>query len=988
MSNEKIIDLADLQAQTEELVTAIDAKDAATLGSAEDYADSCLLEAKDYADDQDASVLQDAKDYADSAASSAGSSAAAASIPLTQKGVPSGVAELDANGLVPSAQLPSFVDDVLEYQDIYAFPATGETGKIYVSLADNKTYRWSGSAYTEISASLALGTTDSTAGRGDWTYAGYQHALAKGSQFASNMYKITTNAEGHVVAATPVTKQDIVDLGIPGDVPEYSLPTMSPTTKGGAKLGDGLSIEDDTLNLGPLTKSDTGAEVTTDGSGIYGIQGEGFAHQDGTPTPSNPQPIMVARGRNLFKNTATTQTVNGITFTVNADKSVTCSGTATANADLIVDVSPSLTGTFTLSGCPQGGSLSTYYLNAQVNGSWAYEVGGDSGAGKTFTGTVTKIAISIKQLNTPINLTFYPQLERSTTPTPYVPYGYVGLEVRGGKNLLDEYTATRDVGVDSSGAIVSIPNYRLSDYIPVKENTTYYLTNVLGSNAANSAAIYDASKTFLRNTTVPGGSKVSGTINTGSNAAYMRVCYYYTADGTVQVEEGSAGTAYEPHRHITPVPLPSKGFLAALPDGTKDTLSIDSAGGVVVGNATNEAVFDGSSDEGWGLSSNNKRSYSNVLKPYARGVASISAVTPSLCTHFGAASPSALYGGTVGFGFDTDATFFITYTGEATTTAALLAFLSANPVTVLYPLATPTTESLGYIDLPSLPQSAKVSIPELEEIGVEWWVEGAGEVAKSVGNLKKKIGDRIDFIEDILDVSSIKYVPLTIVDVTLVAVGSTTKADVSFNASGVSALANWVARSYSSHGFKSPISIAGLIINGTMIDEGELTIDSSNHATWKYPKRFPNPTLEILALASDNIACLMSITSNSPFFSQATTIGNVVQVPVVVDSKRLAEAEQAIADLAAANEPDYDHTFLITSVLNGDTLATLPFYANDILKIEAAGVNGSGTFSPPYYTSSTDFLRVWVTRNNDLVASSGTSYPSVPFSLRVRIWTK
>lgn len=153
MSNEKIIDLADLQAQTEELVTAIDAKDAVIQGNAEDYADSCLLEAKDYADDQDASVLQDAKDYADSAASAAGSSAAAASVPLSQKGAPGGVAELDANGLVPSAQLPSFVDDVLEYQDVNAFPATGETGKIYVSIADNKTYRWSGSEYTEISAS-------------------------------------------------------------------------------------------------------------------------------------------------------------------------------------------------------------------------------------------------------------------------------------------------------------------------------------------------------------------------------------------------------------------------------------------------------------------------------------------------------------------------------------------------------------------------------------------------------------------------------------------------------------------------------------------------------------------------------------------------------------------------------------------------------------------------------------------------------------------
>jgi hypothetical protein len=62
-------------------------------------------------------------------------------------------------GKVPAAQLPSFVDDVLEYANLAAFPVTGETGKIYVDLATNKTYRWSGATYIEISASP--GTTDS-----------------------------------------------------------------------------------------------------------------------------------------------------------------------------------------------------------------------------------------------------------------------------------------------------------------------------------------------------------------------------------------------------------------------------------------------------------------------------------------------------------------------------------------------------------------------------------------------------------------------------------------------------------------------------------------------------------------------------------------------------------------------------------------------------------------------------------------------------------
>ena len=73
-------------------------------------------------------------------------------------GQANGVATLDGSGLVPAGQLPSFVDDVIEAADFASLPGTGETGKIYVTVDNNKTYRWSGSAYVEIQASP--GTTD------------------------------------------------------------------------------------------------------------------------------------------------------------------------------------------------------------------------------------------------------------------------------------------------------------------------------------------------------------------------------------------------------------------------------------------------------------------------------------------------------------------------------------------------------------------------------------------------------------------------------------------------------------------------------------------------------------------------------------------------------------------------------------------------------------------------------------------------------------
>lgn len=98
-------------------------------------------------------------------------------IPMSAKGAAGGVAELDSEGKVPAAQLPSFVDDVLEFATRAAFPVSGESGKIYVDTSTNLTYRWSGSSYVEISESLALGETSSTAYRGDRGKIAYDYAV-------------------------------------------------------------------------------------------------------------------------------------------------------------------------------------------------------------------------------------------------------------------------------------------------------------------------------------------------------------------------------------------------------------------------------------------------------------------------------------------------------------------------------------------------------------------------------------------------------------------------------------------------------------------------------------------------------------------------------------------------------------------------------------------------------------------------------------------
>jgi hypothetical protein len=96
-----------------------------------------------------------------------------------------GYAGLDSSGKVAAAQLPSYVDDVVEAANLAALPVSGETGKIYVTLDTNKTYRWSGSAYVEISASP--GSTD---------------AVTEGS---TNLYFTTQRARDAFSASTGIT---------------------------------------------------------------------------------------------------------------------------------------------------------------------------------------------------------------------------------------------------------------------------------------------------------------------------------------------------------------------------------------------------------------------------------------------------------------------------------------------------------------------------------------------------------------------------------------------------------------------------------------------------------------------------------------------------------------------------------------------------------------------------------------------------------------
>lgn len=155
----------------------------------------------------------------------------------------SGKADL-VGGKVPASQLPSYVDDVLEFANQAGFPSVGETSKLYVALDTNLLYRWSGSAYVNITAAgLALGETSTTAYRGDRGKTAYDHSQTTGNPHSTAVADISglqTTLNG--LAAKPITGVTLVQQFIFTDptiarpaVPSYvSLNWVGPAGSGGA----------------------------------------------------------------------------------------------------------------------------------------------------------------------------------------------------------------------------------------------------------------------------------------------------------------------------------------------------------------------------------------------------------------------------------------------------------------------------------------------------------------------------------------------------------------------------------------------------------------------------------------------------------------------------------------------------------------------------------------------------------------------------------
>ena len=184
-----------------------------------------------------------------------GSANASITTAITGLGVANGIATLDSSGQVPSAQLPSFVDDILEYANLASFPTTGETGKIYVETTGNTTYRWSGTAYVKITS----GEVSSVAGKTGVV------TLTKADVGLADVDNTADASKNVATASKLTTARTINGISFNGSA-NILIADATKLPLAGGTLTGALKVNNTTAS----TSATTGAITTTGGVGIGG----------------------------------------------------------------------------------------------------------------------------------------------------------------------------------------------------------------------------------------------------------------------------------------------------------------------------------------------------------------------------------------------------------------------------------------------------------------------------------------------------------------------------------------------------------------------------------------------------------------------------------------------------------------------------------------------------------------------------------------------
>ena len=408
-------------------------------------------------------------------------------------------------------------------------------------------------------------------------------------------------------------------------------------------------------------------------------------------------PYPAGGGKNLAK--PLSGTVNGITFTLNADGTIQVSGTFTVDAwtylrsdSLTISESGFSVGdqiTIGTSSCQIG--IEFYDSNntrvgalAKVNGyaqatipdnsvTWSYlfyaNANGATGIAGTSINQAVKFLVS----------------KDSNEWTPYSNVcpisGHTSAVVtRTGKNLFDKTTVTTGKCLTASGAETTKSWGNYSDYIRVSPNTAYFISHGIGTNALVTGCYYDAYKNYISGINISGSDNISASFTTPSSCAYIRINVHNDHLNDCQLELGSTASAYEPYQ------------------GTSVTIDLDGTryGGtlnVLTGEMTVDMVsvtFDGSDDEGWLYNSGANGIFYKSIADMKIGF-----YMKGFCNWMPLTNSASVFGIRIGASDNSIYCYQVTTTlPSINDLSTWKTYLASNNLTVVYTLATPLTVQL------------------------------------------------------------------------------------------------------------------------------------------------------------------------------------------------------------------------------------------------------------------------------------------------------
>lgn len=525
-------------------------------------------------------------------------------------------------------------------------------------------------------------------------------------------------------------------------------------------LGDGLASKA-MVNAGYYTYKDISYGGSASNNGIDVAEIDGAYSQETT------------NGKNLLNITLTGGTNNGITYTINDDKSVTLNGATTdAMSQLILNIMTIPNGTYCLNGTNTANVFMRIWSETQQKEIYKSV---NSASFEITNNDVCQIQIYIHRGVTCNNVIIYPQLELGSTATSYEPYTggiaspnpeypqepkFVGDYNEGtqkydidfvtsGKNLLNNeantfslkgvtFTINKDKSILLSGTATETIYWndgKLSANL--YNDKIYTLSGCPSGGGLNKYYMYLYNESFSLNDTgngVTNMSKVTKKVVFG-----IAILSGVNVNGLVfkpQLEIGTTATDYQPYQGFETTTLQLNQPLRELPNGVKDTIE----NGVVT-RRVGEITFDGSSDESWNFDTTYKYAAIDIngVTGYNIGVKNILCDKLYVINSNGSISDST---NTIRYGSsnNNNKVLYVRIDDTITSVSEFKTWLQSNLITVWYELATPTTEQITLPTLPSwYPYTNALVGTELQPSFVEWHIKTAGVNQNDLTVIKEDI---------------------------------------------------------------------------------------------------------------------------------------------------------------------------------------------------------------------------------------------------------